>query len=593
MLKKMTPFKNCMFRCVSVAFVIALFLFITSARCGGVAYAQNTTPRDAASKNSLKKFRIDLVPENALGVSAFRPAQILAEDVMKPVRAIVLKEFQQKLPVIFLGVMPTEIEMMMMIGLVPEQKKIRKKNNRFVVVLQSTKVIDRKAAKKIFSTTELIEAKYKGKDYLIKGSPNSDSLMSLGDALMFLNDNTLVIAENESGLKDVIDAMTQSEANHWAKRMQPVQAASYAVCFDMHVVRKIAKEIVDDPEWRSMANIILTAHPKVFSTLYVNYILPFKPALPIWKNAESVSYGLYIKEEFELDFTFIQEKNSVQVKQALESVPAVARTVLKRLKESSQDNDQRVLPTHINWIAIAEQFLQEAKVTRKNNQVTLTTSLSKEGTAELIAKILPAIRQSRVTARRSQAKKNLKKILLALHNYHNVYSHFPPALVLGPDGKTPHSWRVELLPYLGQAELYNSYRMNEPWDSANNKKVLSKMPAVFRNSKDKGTTNNSSYFAVVGKNTLFGNKAGLNMRDVTDGTINTIAVVEAKRDIPWTKPEDIQYDGKKLPKFGGFFQGGYHVGLGDGSVRFITEKLDQNALKHLLIINDGNEVKFP
>lgn len=580
MLKKLTPFGSYVFCSVTVVFVLAAILFTSS----GVAYAQNNVPRDAASKKNLKKFCTDLIPENVFGVVAFRPAQILTEDVMNPIRPIILKEFQQKLPVNFFGMMPTEIETMMTITFDPEpQKKIN-----FVSVLQSTKAIDRKAAKKIFSTTELIEAKYKGKDYLIKASPSSDSLLSLGDALMFLNENTLVVAKYESALKDVIDVMTQSKANHWAKRMQSVQAASYAVCFDMRVVRKIAKEIVDDPEWRSMANLILNAHPKVFSTLYVDYILPFKSALPIWENAESMSLGLYIKEELDLDLTFIQEKNSVQVKQALESVPAIVRTVLKRLKETSQDNDQRVLPTHINWIAITEQFIQAAKVIRKNNQVTLTASLSREDTAELITKTLPVIRQSRGAARRLQSKKNLKKILLALHTYHEVHNHFPTAVVLGPDGKTPHSWRVELLPFLGQEALFKTYRFNEPWDSKNNKKVLSKMPAVFRYSKDEGTANNSSYYAVVGENTLFGNKAGLKMRDVTDGTRNTIAVVEAKRDIPWTKPEDIQYDGKKLPKLGGYFQDGYHVGLSDGGVQFFSENVDKDILKHLLEINDGD-----
>ena len=44
--------------------------------------------------------------------------------------------------------------------------------------------------------------------------------------------------------------------------------------------------------------------------------------------------------------------------------------------------------------------------------------------------------------------------------------------------KNAHSWRVELLPYLDQNDLYGQYRMNEPWDSENNKKVLEQMPAV-------------------------------------------------------------------------------------------------------------------
>src|SRR5580704_16313138 len=56
-----------------------------------------------------------------------------------------------------------------------------------------------------------------------------------------------------------------------------------------------------------------------------------------------------------------------------------------------------------------------------------------------------------------QTKQNLRWLSLAMHNYHDVYNHFPPAVVVGPDGKTPHSWRVELLPFLQQERIYHHY----------------------------------------------------------------------------------------------------------------------------------------
>lgn len=43
-----------------------------------------------------------------------------------------------------------------------------------------------------------------------------------------------------------------------------------------------------------------------------------------------------------------------------------------------------------------------------------------------------------------------------------AHGHFPPPTVLGPDGKTPHSWRVAILPYLDQKALYDEYRFDEP-----------------------------------------------------------------------------------------------------------------------------------
>ncbi len=73
---------------------------------------------------------------------------------------------------------------------------------------------------------------------------------------------------------------------------------------------------------------------------------------------------------------------------------------------------------------------------------------------------------------------NLKKLALAMQNYADTFGHLPLAAKV-KNGKALLSWRVELLPYLGEQELYNQFKREEPWDSPHNKKLLSKMPAVF------------------------------------------------------------------------------------------------------------------
>lgn len=79
--------------------------------------------------------------------------------------------------------------------------------------------------------------------------------------------------------------------------------------------------------------------------------------------------------------------------------------------------------------------------------------------AILIALLLPAVQQAREAARRSQCKNNLKQIGLALHNYHDVFSVFPPGQIRGWNGTNEvgnaFSWGAMLLPYLDQAPLYN------------------------------------------------------------------------------------------------------------------------------------------
>jgi hypothetical protein len=86
------------------------------------------------------------------------------------------------------------------------------------------------------------------------------------------------------------------------------------------------------------------------------------------------------------------------------------------------------------------------------------------------------IQESRL---RTQCSNQLKRIAVAMHNYHETYGRFPPAIGYGPDGKTPHSWRVALLPFMGHAELHKKYNFSEPWDGANNRQLLANMPTAY------------------------------------------------------------------------------------------------------------------
>jgi len=198
---------------------------------------------------------------------------------------------------------------------------------------------------------------------------------------------------------------------------------------------------------------------------------------------------------------------------------------------------------------------------------------------------------------RSVTVRNLTRLMVAMYEYCDVHEHFPPAVILGKDGtgKVPHSWRVELLPFLGQQELYDQYHFDEAWDSEHNKSLLAKMPAVFRSPLDEPDSANSSYFGVVAdvlkprpKGMCFlWPSDGARLWDIRDGTKHTIALVEAKRDIPWTKPVDIAYQADRpLPKFGGWFADGFHAGYADGTVKFVLAGNDERTIRNLLTISD-------
>jgi hypothetical protein len=189
------------------------------------------------------------------------------------------------------------------------------------------------------------------------------------------------------------------------------------------------------------------------------------------------------------------------------------------------------------------------------------------------------------------AAANLKSLGAAFHAYHNVHGHFPPAVVIGPNGKTPHSWRVELLPHLKSTEaqtLFDEYRMDEAWDSPHNKRLLDRMPDTFRHPEADPASTNSSYFVLTGEDRIFDGTKSKRFADIKDGLANTLLVVEADRQIPWTKPEDIHIDkDAKVPPLGGFSEGEFQVSLADGSVRKVSQSVSQDRLQSMILVDDG------
>jgi hypothetical protein len=209
----------------------------------------------------------------------------------------------------------------------------------------------------------------------------------------------------------------------------------------------------------------------------------------------------------------------------------------------------------------------------------------------LVTGFLKSAEAARQAARRTQSANNLRQLGLAMHYYHDSYKRFPPAVLYGPDGKTPYSWRVALLPYLEQKALYDEYRFDEPWDSPHNRKIAETVVPIYRSPADKPGSAYTSYFALVGPGTAFGGEEGTRFADIQDGSSNTVLFVEARRAVPWTKPEDIAYDPEKpIPALGGFFPRGFNAAFGDGSVHFLSDSIDEKALRALIGIADHQPV---
>jgi prepilin-type processing-associated H-X9-DG protein len=217
-----------------------------------------------------------------------------------------------------------------------------------------------------------------------------------------------------------------------------------------------------------------------------------------------------------------------------------------------------------------------------------------------IAMLVPAVHSSRIAAQRAQSVNNLKQIGLALHNFHSTHGQFP-ADVRSRDGKPLLSWRVQILPFLEQQALFNEFKLDEPWDSPHNKPLLERMPATFAVPNAAAEPGMTFYRGFSGKRTIFDPAVpkGVTIAGITDGTSNTIAVVEAREAVPWTQPDSeipLGEDANKpeqldalRAQLGGHFSQGFNAVFCDGSVRFIRETINAIVLR-ALITRDGGEV---
>jgi hypothetical protein len=186
-------------------------------------------------------------------------------------------------------------------------------------------------------------------------------------------------------------------------------------------------------------------------------------------------------------------------------------------------------------------------------------------------------------AQRAQSINNMKQIGLAMHNYYDANKHFPAAAIYSKDGKPLLSWRVAILPMLDQSKLYDQFHLDEPWNSEHNKKLIDKMPDVYRSPRSKlKTPGMTNYEVPVGPGTMFDRPEGKRIKDITHGTAHTIMAVEVDdaHAVAWTKPEDLPYNPKEPAKgLGGLFEGCFVALYCDGHIEVIKLPCSDETLR--------------
>ncbi len=279
--------------------------------------------------------------------------------------------------------------------------------------------------------------------------------------------------------------------------------------------------------------------------------------------------------------------------------------------------------------------------------------------AILIALLLPAVQQAREAARRTQCRNNLKQIGLALHNYHDVVRMFPAATMItrsspsctnmGLGTSEKFGWGVMILPYIDQGNVYNQFDFNLDYKTAPNSDLdaggqpiaaficpssaFTNPRCAFTSGINQPTGNNGNddlsrtdYSPVMDSrdwtcdgtwprrdhNGTMGHFSNTRIRDVTDGTSNTLLMGEQANGAPgsWSCHTWVSFDGMDTSRgindpatttpsggtwhfrdtgFSSYHEGGAHFLMGDGAVRFLSENISQVTLE-ALTTRSGNEV---
>ncbi|MFM9058286.1 MAG: DUF1559 domain-containing protein [Planctomycetaceae bacterium] len=228
--------------------------------------------------------------------------------------------------------------------------------------------------------------------------------------------------------------------------------------------------------------------------------------------------------------------------------------------------------------------------------------VSPASTPVLIGLLLPAVQSAREAARRTQAMNNIRQVMLAMLIHEDATRRLPSQAICDADGKPLLSWRVAILPYVEEAELYKQFHLDEPWDSEHNRKLIPLMPALLA---DPGATPEqvraglTTLQVLTGPDTPFPEPGrALTLGKITDGASKTLAVVEVTPDnaVPWTKPEDHPFDparplaGVGNPqRAGGLFLGGFF----DGHIETFTPDLDPDRFNAHVTPSRGEAVQWP
>ena len=207
---------------------------------------------------------------------------------------------------------------------------------------------------------------------------------------------------------------------------------------------------------------------------------------------------------------------------------------------------------------------------------------------------------TRSSSGRSWSLSNLEQIGMAFRSYVTSEGRLPPAVVTSPDGRPLYSWRVLILPYVGERDLYRSFNLAEAWDGPTNRNLLGRRPWVY-NAHDFEIDGSLTYAQVFhGPGAAFDDRRGEPLRGFIDSQAETILVVEGSAPVAWSRPIDLPFSEVwQIPPLGRVFKDGtlytdrrppdrFNALFADGTARSLPRSMPETVLR-ALITRDGGE----
>jgi hypothetical protein len=567
------------FRLLTLAALAGLGLLVAGLRSpmaaaprGAEQEAVRPNPGPGDSRPAVGSFDLSLLPAETRVVLAVQPAAILGRPEMAPL----LKAFEQfsrhgaNQPVA-----PESVDQMLVfwegnVSRAPAGRAASLGPSGFIV-----RVKNPQAAKALLD--HLLPGaepmRHSGQAYYrpVPGRGGPDSMSA------FLpDDHTVVLASQDLLLTLIEDRNAPAPAQSWDEAWKQAEKGPIAAAVDARWLRREYNRVMADAPAGPGPG-----HPDPRVELIS----------PLLEKVQSYALGVSLDGNLRCDLVARtgRAEDVKPVSDTIQAVLTLARNAIPSLRQSVPGENGPAAEVKSWAVTLLSTLVEKASLESAGQMLHVRSSapLEKDSAAR-VASLL--VGRARFAADRTVSQNNLKQIGLAFHNYADANGHFPNSAV-AKSGKPPYSWRVALLPYLEEQQLYSAYNFDEPWDGPNNSKLLDKMPAVyaFPELGARGRTH-TSYFAFSGPDAILGQEGGTPFADITDGTSNTILVVEAKRAVPWTKPEDIAFDPNgPLPQVGGYEPEGFNALFGDGSVRFIKGSILPHIFK-ALITRKGGEV---